>query len=75
MRNLLWLLLDAVSLFFFVDLSLKLAVDAAASVIAFILQAVLEQSCNVMEQTDRSHRCRPVLVASDAVQELSLIHI
>lgn len=58
------------SLFLLVDLPLEFAVDTADLVLAFILQAVLEQSRKVMEQTDRSHRRRPVLIALDAVQEL-----
>ena len=58
------------SLFLLVDLPLELAVDAAHLFLTLIFQAVLEHTGKVMEQSDRSHRRRPVFIALYAVQEL-----
>ena len=70
MRNLPVLLFESVSLFLFFDLSAQLAVDAVFSASALILQAVLNDTSHVSEQTERGKRCRPVSVDTNAVDEL-----
>ena len=70
MRNLPVLLLESVSLFFLLDLSPQLAVDAVFSASALILQAVLDDTSHVSEQTERGKRCRPVSFDTNAVDEL-----
>ena len=64
------LLLESLRLFLFFDLSAQLAVDAALSATALILQAVLDDTGGVSEQTERGKRCRPVSVDTNAVDEL-----
>ena len=70
MRNLPVLLFESVSLFFLLDFSPQLAVDAVFSAFAFILQAVLNNTSHVSEQTERGKRRRPVPVYLNAVDEL-----
>ena len=70
MRNLPVLLFESVSLFFLLDFSPQLAVDAVFSASALILQAVLDDTSHVSEQTERGKRCRPVSVDTNAVEEL-----
>ena len=67
MRNLPVLLLESVSLFFLLDFSPQLAVDAVFSASALILQAVLDDTSHVSEQAERSKRRRPVSVYLNAV--------
>ena len=50
MRNLHVLLFESVSLFFLLDFSPQLAVDAVFSASALILQAVLDDTSHVTEQ-------------------------
>lgn len=64
------LLFETVSLFFLLDFSPQLAVDAVFSASALILQAVLDDTSHVSEQTERGKRCRPVSVDPNAVDEL-----
>ena len=75
MRNLPVLLFESVSLFFLLDFSPQLAVDAVFSASALILQAVLDDTSHVSEQTERGKRCRPVSVDTNAVDELCGIWI
>ena len=70
MRNLPVLLFESVSLFFILDFSLQLTVDAVFSAFAFVLQAVMDDTSHVSEQTERGKRCRPVSVDTNAVDEL-----
>ena len=70
MRNLPVLLFESVSLFFILDFSPQLAVDAVFSAFAFILQAVLNNTSHVSEQAERGKCCRPVSVDTNAVDEL-----
>lgn len=70
MRNLPVLLFESVSLFFILDFSPQLAVDAVFSAFAFVLQAVMDDTSHVSEQTERGKRCRPVSVDTNAVDEL-----
>ena len=58
------------SLFLLVDLPLELAVDTVHLIFALILQAVLEHTGKVVEQSDRAHCSRPVFIVLYAVQEL-----
>lgn len=74
MRNLPVLLLESVSLFLFLDLSPQLAVDAVFSVSALVLQAVLDDTSHMSEQTERGKRCRPVSVDTNAVDELCCVY-
>ena len=75
MRNLPVLLLESVSLFFLLDFSPQLSVDAVFSASALILQAVLDDTRHVSEQTERGKRCRPVSVDTNAVYELCCVLI
>ena len=75
MRNLPVLLLESVSLFFLLNFSPQLAVDAVFSASALILQAVLDDTSHVSEQTERGKRCRPVSVDTNAVDELCCVLI
>ena len=68
MRNLPVLLFESVSLFFLLDFSPQLAVDAVFSASALILQAVLDDTSHVSEQAERGKRCRPVPVDTNAVR-------
>lgn len=68
-------MLETVSLFLFLDLFPQLAVDTVFSVFAFILQAVLNDTSHVSEQTERGKRCRPVSVDTNAVNELCCVLI
>ena len=70
MRNLPVLLFESVSLFFLLDFSPQLAVDAVFSASALILQAVLDDTSHVSEQAERGNRRRPVSVDTNAVDEL-----
>ena len=70
MRNLPVLLFKSVSLFLFFNFPPQLAVDAVFSASALILQAVLDDTSHVSEQTERGKRCRPVPVYLNTVDEL-----
>ena len=70
MRNLPVLLFESVSLFLFLDLSPQLAVDTVFFAFALILQAVMDDTSHVSEQTERGKRCRPVPVDMNTVDEL-----
>lgn len=70
MRNLPVLLFESVSLFFILDFSPQLAVNAVFSAFALVLQAVLNNTSHVSEQTERGKRRRPVPVDTNAVDEL-----
>ena len=70
MRNLPMLLFESVSLFFLLDFSPQLAVDAVFSASALILQAILDNTSHVSEQAERGKCCRPVSVDTNAVDEL-----
>lgn len=70
MRNLPVLLFEAVSLFFLLDFPPQLAVDAVFSAFALVLQAVMDDTSHVSEQTERGKRRRPVPVDTNAVYEL-----
>ena len=70
MRNLPVLLFESVSLFLFLDFSPQLSVDAVFSASALILQAVLDNTSHVSEQTERGKCRRPVPVDTNAVDEL-----
>ena len=58
------------SLFFLLDFSPQLAVDAVFSASALILQAILDNTSHVSEQAERGKCCRPVSVDTNAVDEL-----
>lgn len=58
------------SLFFLLNFPPQLAVDAVFSASTLILQAVLDDTSHVSEQTERGKRCRPVSVDTNAVDEL-----
>ena len=75
MRNLPVLLFESVSLFLLLDFSPQLAVDAVFSASALILQAVLDDTRHVSEQTERSKRCHPVPVYLNTVDELCCVLI
>ena len=75
MRNLPVLLFESVSLFFLLDFSPQLAVDAVFSASALILQAVLDDTSHVSEQAERGNRRRPVSVDTNAVDELCCVLI
>ena len=75
MCNLPVLLLESVSLFLFLNLSPQLTVDAVFSASALVLQAVLDDTSHVSEQTERGKRCRPVSVDTNAVDELCCVLI
>ena len=75
MRNLPVLLFESVSLFFLLDFSPQLAVDAVFSASALILQAVLDNTSHVSEQAERGNRRRPVSVDTNAVDELCCVLI
>ena len=55
MRNLPVLLFESVSLFFLLDFSPQLAVDAVFSASTRILQAVLDDTSHVSEQAERGN--------------------
>ena len=61
---------QSLSLFFLLDFPPQLAVDAVFSAFAFILQAALDNTSHVSEQTERGKRCRPIPVDLNAVNEL-----
>ena len=75
MRNLPVLLFESVSLFLLLDFSPQLAVDAVFSASALILQAVLDNTSHVSEQTERGKCCRPVPVYLNTVDELCCVLI
>ncbi len=75
MRNLPVLLLESVSLFFLLNFSPQLAVDAVFSASALILQAVLDDTSHVSEQTERGKCRRPVSVDTNTVDELCCVLI
>ena len=75
MRNLPVLLFESVSLFFLLDFSPQLTVDAVFSASALILQTVLYDTSHVPEQAERGKCCRPVSVDTNAVDELCCVLI
>ena len=75
MRNLPVLLFESVSLFFLLDFSPQLTVDAVFSASTRILQAVLDDTSHVSEQAERGKCCRPVSVDTNAVDELCCVLI
>lgn len=63
-------MLETVCLLFLIDLSLKLSVDSSCFPFLLIVKPVLNHFAQMMQETDRTKRRRPIAVGPDAVQKL-----
>lgn len=63
-------LLETVDLLLLIDLSLELSVNTSGLSFLFIVKPVLNHSAQMMQESDRTKRRRPIAVGPDAVQKL-----
>lgn len=63
-------MLEAVCLLLLVDPSLELSVNGSRFSFLLIVKLILDHSAQMMQETDRSKRSRPIAVGPDAVQKL-----